>query len=218
MFTKEYPYLLAGLPELIFNGDVKAFSFAKLTDEIKENISDNDKKLLRLLLMGLKENSQTAAFYSETAKSKNKFIQDYFSFDCDLRNLLAGAAARQLNLKADAFLIGQNIITDAILHSKANDFGLSSEIDFMPTLHAIIETPNLLEREQKLDLLRWAKADELTVFNYLDINRILAFVIKANIVRRWLELDKEKGQEFFARLVQEIKNSRKENNKEENAE
>jgi len=206
---KEYPYLQAGLPELLFDGDVKGFSFDELVTQICEHVDAADKRLLRLLLMGLQGDAQTAAFYSEAAKCGNTFIKNYFAFDCGLRNVLAGTAARRMNISAEPHLVGENELTEAILSNKASDFGLGGTLDFMPVLSSILEIEDVLERERKLDQLRWSRVDELTVFNYIDIDKILAFVVKAHIVARWLKLDKQKGEAFFEQFVNDIKGSHK---------
>ena len=205
--SKEYPYLVAGLPELLFDGDAKAFSLDELVAYVHERIDVSDKRLLRLLLLGLKEKTQTPVFYSEAAKCNNKFINNYFAFDRDCRNVLAGAAARRMGVSAQPHLVGDGEVTEAILYNKAADFGLSGVLDFMPVLSSILDIENVLERERKLDQLRWSKAEELTVFNYIDIDKVLAFVAKAHIVARWLKLDKPKGEEFFEKLVLDIKGS-----------
>lgn len=64
-----------------------------------------------------------------------------------------------------------------------------------------------------MDLLRWNIANEICTFNYFDIERILLFLLKASIVKRWSKLDKKTGAELFRKFVSEVKGSFKlENN------
>lgn len=58
-----------------------------------------------------------------------------------------------------------------------------------------------LEREQKIDSLRWEKASELCTFHYFDIHVILAFFLKASLVACWARLDKETGSRMFRNWV-----------------
>ena len=64
-----------------------------------------------------------------------------------------------------------------------------------------------MTRELQMDKLKWDKANELTTFDYFNINAILAFLIKAKLVQRWSELDKEKGEAMFRQLITEIRGS-----------
>jgi hypothetical protein len=72
-----------------------------------------------------------------------------------------------------------------------------------------------LEREQNLDLLRWNKAIQITLFNHFDIDWLLGFVTRLQLVRRWDTLDSKIGAELFKRLVDEVRETYKKENKEE---
>ena len=58
--------------------------------------------------------------------------------------------------------------------------------------------------ERKLDLIRWDMASELSVFDYYDVNAVLAYLVKANMVARWSRLDRKFGREIFERLRGEL--------------
>ncbi len=118
----------------------------------------------------------------------NSFIRDYFAFDRLLRNAQARAAAAKIGIEPYDYMVGE----------EAPEL-LSDEVK------QAIALPDILEREWKIDALRWAKAEEITQFNYLDISYILAFVVKASIVNRRMKLDKAKGEELFSALVTEVR-------------
>ena len=42
-----------------------------------------------------------------------------------------------------------------------------------------------------MDDLMWSKIESITTFDYFDINVILGFIARLNIVARWLKLDPE---------------------------
>jgi hypothetical protein len=183
-----YPYLYAGLPELSLEHEVKGFDYDRIIKDIQQHLEGKDKKCLRLLLTGIAPQMQTPYFYCTTARYGNRFLKEYFEFDRILRNAQAEVAAKKLGVEARDYLI---------------DEGSPAEVP--SEILQVIEIPNLLEREQKIDALRWNKANEITIFNYLDTDAILAFVIKANIVNRWMSLDKTRGTELFRQLVQEVR-------------
>ncbi len=185
MGKKIYSYLIAGLPELAFMQEVKGFVVTALLATIEEQLDDKDRKLLRRVVMGL--NNPTPYFYSTAAKSVNLFIRDYFAFDCMLRNAQCLTAAKKMNIVYQSFYVGEE-----------------TKEPMPDDMKQALELPNVLEREQRLDMLRWNKVNDITVFNYLDIERILAFVVKAFITERWVKMDKTTGAELFDKLLNEL--------------
>ncbi|MCL2727095.1 MAG: DUF2764 domain-containing protein [Bacteroidales bacterium] len=205
---KLYTYLVASLPELSLEFGTsehalgaKNFDFEKIMTEIWRCIDKEDAKHLRLLLLGLE--SPTPFLYQKTAKSKNRFIREFFMFDVDLRNIQAGVVARRTGQTVDAYLVGNSMITEAILTDKGSDFGLES--DDIKRVIAILENRDILEREQKMDLLRWEKVNELSFYSYFNADAVLAFVVKAFLINRWIQLDKERGAAMFRQLLQECR-------------
>ena len=152
-----------------------------------------------------KENLLQTLFYDEVLKSKNKFICEWFAFDKNLRNIQTAIVARKLQIDASNYFVGENAGNFA--KNTAADFGLSSEIDWINKIVQIAELPDAFERERKIDLFRWEKIDEISIYNYFDINAVLAFMQKADIVDRWLSLDKQTGKEMFKTLLNDLINT-----------
>ena len=63
---------------------------------------------------------------------------------------------------------------------------------------------NLVEKERKIDLIRWNEALEIATFDYFDIDAILSYLVRIGIVARWSRLDAAKGREMFDRLIGEL--------------
>ena len=61
-----------------------------------------------------------------------------------------------------------------------------------------------MEKERKIDLIRWNEAVELATFDYFDIDAILSYLVRVNIVARWTRLDPAQGRAMFERLVAEL--------------
>ena len=59
-------------------------------------------------------------------------------------------------------------------------------------------------KKHKIDLIRWNEAVELATFDYFDINSILSYLSRVNIVARWTQLDAVRGREMFERLMAEL--------------
>ena len=69
---------------------------------------------------------------------------------------------------------------------------------------AVNDEANLVEKEHKIDLIRWNEAVEIVTFDYFDINAILSYLVRIYIVARWTQLDAARGREMFARLMAEL--------------
>jgi hypothetical protein len=143
-------------------------------------------------------------FYDACERSGNPFVRHWYAFDRQLRNVSAAYTARKTGRQIEPELVGAGEINTALTRNSAADFGLRAEIDYIDTLVAILEDKNMVEKERRLDLLKWNKADELTDFDYFNLNRILAYCVGIDIIHRWMSLDPRIGNEMFLRLVGEL--------------
>lgn len=151
------------------------------------------------------EKSLMEAYYRACARSKSRFLRAWAEFDRTLRNIAAAATARAVGRDAGEVLIGRDAITEQLRRSSAADFGLRGELPYIDTvLAAVNEEQNLVEKEHKIDLIRWNESLELAVYDYFNIDFILSYLVRMNIVARWTLLDKERGRRMFDRLLGEL--------------
>ena len=130
-------------------------------------------------------------FYQEMLSSKDAFLKEYFRFDLNVRNAKVAYLNRELRRPAG---------TDVFLEAPG-------EFEEAQRLEAVLNTDDILARERGIDDLMWSKIDELTTFDYFDIDAVLGFIAKLHIVSRWLKLDDSTGRQMFARLVDEVRGS-----------
>ena len=151
------------------------------------------------------EKSLFEAYYEECAQSKCRFLREWSSFDRTLRNILAAAVARTQSRPIEEVTIGEGDVVEQLQRSSAADFGLRGEYAFVDgVISAVNDEQNLLEKERKIDLIRWNEASELATFDYFDINAVLAYLVKVNMVARWSVLDVRHGREMFERLLADL--------------
>ena len=184
-----YVYIVASLPEIAVSYEGAPFDYAAVKEQIVELLSEDDQKLVELLEEGFDENTLGAEFYAKAAESKNRFIREYFDFDGRLRNMKVAYLAKRLNKQGEQYLVDM----------PEADFEEESQIK------EILENADFVLREQKMDELKWEKASDIARMDYFNMNAILAFLVKAKTVQRWAELDKEKGEEMFRKLVKEVR-------------
>ena len=95
--------------------------------------------------------------------------------------------------------MGGDETSQQLKRSSAADFGLRGDVPYLEAVIAAVnDETNLVEKERKIDAIRWNQAEELSTFDYFDINALLAYLVKVNIVARWTRLDDKQGREMPA--------------------
>ena len=151
------------------------------------------------------EKSLFGAYYAECAASKCRFLCQWSEFDRTLRNVAAAVTARAAGRAVEEGVVGDDDIVSQLCRSSASDFGLRGELPYVDAVIAAVnDEANLVEKEHKIDRIRWSEASELATFDYFDINAILSYLVRVNIVARWARLDAARGRELFARLLKEL--------------
>ncbi len=149
----------------------------------------------------------TEGWYKTLDESGNKFVAEFGEFKQNMSNILLALNGRRHDIPFEEAIIGDDEVTHALKRSRARDFGLANEINDIESIVQIFEIENILDRELKLDNHTWQFIDEITFFNYFSIEKVLGLVQKLFIVERWFELDKEKGQQIFNQLLEEIQSN-----------
>ena len=78
-------------------------------------------------------------------------------------------------------------------------------MEWLDILVKISETEELVEREKKIDLLRWNWMEEATFFNYFTVELLFVFLLQLEMIERWISLDKEKGSQLFRSIIATLK-------------
>ncbi|MBQ5753783.1 MAG: DUF2764 family protein [Alistipes sp.] len=146
-----------------------------------------------------------AGYYAECATSASRFLREWAEADRTLRNVTAAIVARERGLAVDTVTVGGGEIVEQLHRSSAADFGLRGELQYVDSLIAAVgDESNLLEKERKIDLIRWSIASELSQFDYFDLNAVMCYLVKVCIVARWSALDRKTGRVMFERLMAEL--------------
>ena len=155
--------------------------------------------------VSLDDNFQRAifdAYYKDLAASKASFLNKWGEFDRTLRNISAAVAAREAGRAIKDVTVGGGEIVAQLAQSSAADFGLRGELQYIDAvISAITEEQNIVEKERKIDAIRWAEAEDIAVYDYFTINYILSYLVKVNIVARWTLLSPEVGREMLNKLI-----------------
>lgn len=151
------------------------------------------------------ERALLTAYYEECARSKSRFVRQWSEFDRTLRNVAAAAVARSKDRRVDSVTVGKGDVVAQLQRSSAADFGLRGELTYVDAiLAAVNDEQNMVEKEHKIDLIRWEHASELASSDYFNINAILSYLVKINIVARWSQLDPKRGRAMLDRIMAEL--------------
>jgi len=173
-----YPYIIAGLPDLLLDFESRPFDFCEMKDGIAALCDEADQKRIDWLLASLDGKHYSTLFYKGLDKSTSRFTREYVNFDKDVRNA-----------KVKFLQTGT----------------LEEESELSERLEPIFKIKNLIEREMAIDKLYWEKINEITLQEYLTFDIILSFLAKAKLVERWNKLDQMTGAELFKQLVNEVR-------------
>jgi len=109
-------------------------------------------------------------------------LDSWFRFNQNLRNELAWARA----LRAGK---------DPLLHIRGSR---AYEPLFIDVVAQAAKAPDPLASEKLLDRFRWQCLDGLLYGHYFDIEVLLVYAFKLQILERYQEIESSKGQEIFA--------------------
>ncbi len=152
------------------------------------------------------EDKLSALYYSHAMKCRNAFVSSWFEFNLNVKNILSAINARKFKIEIPQVIVGDTPVCEALKTSNARDFGLAGELDYLDEVLKIGETHNLIEREKKVDQLKWKWMEDKTFFEYFSIERLYVFLLQVELVERWLSLDKDKGNRMFRDIIASFKN------------
>ena len=115
------------------------------------------------------------------------------------------SVARAAGRAAASVTVGRGEVVEQLQRSSAADFGLRGELQYIDAVIAAVnDEQNIVEKEHKIDLIRWEQALDLAARDYFDINAILSYLVRINIVARWALLDPKRGRAMLDRIMADL--------------
>ena len=198
---KNYVYIIAGLPDFTPDWRQGQEGLDEYLNNVREQLSEKDNMVLDLIVKGFDKEKLGLDFYKEALSHRLGFIREFFTFDLNVRNQKVRYLNQALGRAPEKDIL-------SLRDPEAEETGLEpEEPEFKESakLQAILEGHDILARERGIDDLYWDKIDEITLFDYLNFDKILGMIVKMMIIRRWLILDEEAGRQMFKKLVDEVR-------------
>ncbi|WP_455669034.1 DUF2764 domain-containing protein [Phocaeicola sp.] len=152
------------------------------------------------------EDMLASYYYAYAMNCGNKFVSSWFEFNLNINNILAALTARKYKMDVSQVVVGKTDVSEMIRTSNARDFGLTEMLEYFEPILRISEIDELVEREKKIDLLKWNWMEDAVFFDYFTVERIFVFLLKLEMIGRWISMDKEKGSELFRQIIDKLKN------------
>lgn len=151
------------------------------------------------------EDYLSGLYYEYAMKANNEFLRSWFEFNLNLNNLQTAIACRKHGYDQQKLIVGHNEVARKLRHTHARDYGIGGMFGYTDEVLKAAEESDLMEREKKIDAIKWAWLDEHTFFNYFSVEKILAFVLKTEMLERWRMLSFEEGAAIFRNLLTSLK-------------
>lgn len=168
-----------------------------LTEESKDN--KTEKEFISW------EDRLAALYYDYAMRCGNKFISNWFELNLNINNVLTAITCRKHGFDKANYIVGQNEVAESIRMSNARDFGLGDSMDYLPEVQRVAEETDLIVREKRIDLLKWKWLDDNTFFKTFEIESVFAYLLKLEMIERWVSLDKVTGEKTFREIVGAMK-------------
>lgn len=149
---------------------------------------------------------RTQLLYEYGLKSKNKFVRKWFAYNQDMNNVLVAAICRKHGFDVRKMIVGQGEVAEILRKNlQQKDFGLGGVMDSLQEIMSLVDIDNLMEREKRMDALRFVWLEEATLFVDFSIENVLAYYLQAETLNRWSLLTVEQGERVFRELVADMK-------------
>ena len=174
----------------------------------KQFIIDYNNSIFADKNIELIENELQTLYYKHALSIKNDFLTKWILFNVNVKNILTAHNCHKYGYKIENHLINikeNTEIYNNLLKQKPKLEFLSEEVMFADKILQIAESDkNITEKEKEIDNLRWKFLDENTFFYYFTIERVISYIIKLNIVERWLKLDNKTGKKLLEKIIKEL--------------
>ncbi len=145
-------------------------------------------------------------YFKEESEAAEGFLKKYLIFERELRIVLTGFRAKQLNRDVVSELQYEDpqdeIVAQVIAQKDSKTYEPPGRYEDTKALFEL-HYKEPLEIYQALCEYRFQKIDQMLEIELFSIDRVLAYLAQLIIVEKWLKLDRKKGLEVIDTIVKE---------------
>ena len=161
-------------------------------EDAKQNLSTTDLR--------------TQLLYEQGLHCKNKFVRAWFTYNQDMNNVLVAVICRKHGFDVRKMIVGNSEVANILRKNlPQKDFGIAAVMDDVQDIMSLVDIDNLMEREKRMDALRFQWLDNATRFIDFSIENVLAYYLQTEMLNRWEVLTVEQGEKVFRELVADMK-------------
>jgi len=151
------------------------------------------------------EDQLASLYYDYLGKYKNKFIRKWAELNLNINNVMIALTCRRNEIGHLPYIVGNNEVAENLRTSNARDFGLTDIFEHFDQMRRIDEETDLIEKERKIERLKWTWIDEENFFNYFTVEQIIGYLFKLQMSERWIALNEESGKKIFEEKINTLK-------------
>lgn len=152
------------------------------------------------------EDLRTQVLYEHGLHCKNRFVRAWYAYNRDMNNVLVATICRKHGFDVSRMIVGRGAVADILRKNlPQKDFGLAGVLDDVQDIMSLVEVENLMEREKRMDALRFQWLDNATLFIDFSVENVLAYYLQTEMLNRWAVLTVEQGEKVFRELVADMK-------------
>ena len=150
-------------------------------------------------------NLATWKFIDWSRYAPNSFLRKWLRFDQNLKNLLIWLNSYKFGLDPAGEVLGSHFEAEYLRQSKPDELNLKAWDFRYREVLTHFDNPNVALREYIIDEMRWHYLSELEEAFSFGIERLLAFVIRLQIINRNLQNTETSGRKHLLKLLTEIR-------------
>jgi hypothetical protein len=124
----------------------------------------------------------------------NEFLKKYYTFHYDLENLLTFQKAGAHKMDQQEQITGSTQHASHLREHAGRNLAKDPEFEYFDEILSISGNPSFAEQEKNIDLLKWRVIDEMNLYEYFTIEKVLGYLLQMIIAERWSMLDKARGE------------------------
>lgn len=149
-------------------------------------------------------------YLEHVSKRADEFVNQWFQLHQYITNVLAAMTAKKFELDRKKYLVGDTELVEILRSGSWGELKHLDDSDIIQQIVKIGEEASLEHKERRIDELKWKILDNLTFADPFSIDAMIAYLLKLQILERWIVLDRERGKQRLQKLLDELKKQGKE--------